>query len=213
MILITGGLGGLGKEIAARFSEVLITTSRKEQVSQQVLYWDMNCSDSTEQLIKNLPEINTFIHCAHIFTPSQPSIAIESSELLRSLNANIGELFILTKYLARKMNRKKQGNLIFIGSQIALEPAPGKLIYITEKMALIGMISAFRSEFPQLNWQVLNPGLIDTPQVKKNISLDIQQKVGTLLSVQEVADKIIEMISNPSRDWVHSLKGNQNWTP
>lgn len=214
--LITAGTTGIGKEIAQALREqghhVLATTSNKEKLAEGTIFWDMNQPDSTKSLLNTHGDTELFIHCAHSFSEPCLSAQLKKEQLLDSLGTNIGEVFELTRQLSRKMNRKKKGHIIFIGSLLALDPAPGKLIYITEKMALQAMLSAFKVEFTNLDYNIIHPALVSTEQVLERISKDIRESVGTMLTPLEVASKVLEIIKRPDEfPFEVSLRGGQNW--
>jgi|GEM_PF-4216644 len=216
-VLVSGGLGGLGKAVCDVFNnkgwDVLITTSQGEKVGEKVFYWNMKEVGSSKALMGQLPDIDCFIHCAHIFSPTRLSLQIKDTEFSQSLKNNLVELFSLSRDLARKMRRNGSGSIMYLGSYLALAPVGGKLSYITEKMSMQGMLSAFQSEFRNLNFSILHPGLINTPQVMSKISNKVLSVVGkeNLLDTKDVASEVFYIIQNPSSQIIYEFKGNQNW--
>ncbi len=215
-VMVTAGTTGIGKAIVQKLREeghyVLATTSNKEKLSEETVLWDMKEPETTQNLFKTFGDVDLFIHCAHSFSGACLSAQIKKDEFMTSLNTNIAEIFELTRQLSRKMNRKKKGHIIFLGSLLALDPAPGKLIYITEKMALQGMLSAFKTEFTNLNYHIIHPALVSTEQVMERIDQNIRDSVGTLLTPQEVAVKISQVVKSPKEfSFEVTLRGGQNW--
>ena len=222
--LITAGLGGLGSEIKSQLEALgvicLLTSSRKELVNNKdIFYWNMEDLSSTKELTKYLDatgySINYFIHSAHVFSDAKLILQIKEQEFLQSLQANTTAIFSLSKYFAKKMSRKKEGRLLFIGSYISKNPAPGKAQYIIEKNTLIGLALALHSEFYEKNvfTNIIHPGLIKTPQAENRISEEVKNLVGeeNLLSTKTVAKKCIEILTAEPVPCEQDFKGNQTW--
>lgn len=212
--LITGGRGGIGSAIARQLEangiEVLVTTS---SFTKESYFWNMQDSNSTQELIEQLKStsIDYFIHCAHCFSPASLIPQVKAQDLIQSLTANIEQTYELTRFLARKMNRARQGKILFIGSYLARRPAPGKVIYITEKMALQGMLSAFQAEFKNIQCHILHPGLVDTPQVRDRISESVKNLVGDLISPEQVAEKVFTCLEEDFKEFIIDFSEGQTW--
>jgi short-subunit dehydrogenase len=223
-VLITAGLSGIGSEVAKAFKAkgycVYLTSSNLSKVDgEEIFHWNMDKTESTKELLRTLKgkniHIHSFIHCAHKFSEAKPLLAINEETFLSSLNSNLGALFSLSKSLAKLMNRKKSGRILFLGSYLSINPAPGKAMYIIEKNAITGLALALNSEFSknQVLTHILHPGLVKTPQVEGKISQAVIELVGeeNLLAPNDIANNILEIIETENATCIHHQRGNQEW--
>ncbi|EQC47723.1 SDR family NAD(P)-dependent oxidoreductase [Bacteriovorax sp. Seq25_V] len=220
--LITGGLNGIGKEIAIQIDgKKIITTSQRNKVDERadIYYLNLKEIESIKELAKKLKENNIEIskiyHCAYDFSDAKLFFSIKSQELSEKFQSNIVGTFELLKTFLKPMTRKGQGSVLLLGSLLAKFPAPGKLIYITEKNALEAMASAINSEVNNKGVfvKIIHPGLVATEQVLERISKDVIDKIGkdNLLNPKDVANRCIEFLESNDQESTLQMRGNQTW--
>ena len=128
-----------------------------------------------------------------------------SDEAIRSMmETNVIAPMELTKHILPEMMEKREGHLIYIGSQAGKVATPKASVYAATKHALIGYTNALRMEVAAHGIQVsiIHPGPIDTP------FLDAADKTGNyrlsigkhLLQVGTVADAVLKTIEQPVRE-------------
>lgn len=226
--IVTGGLGGIGAGIVKLLKEkginVLVTTSQKNKVNNEsIFYWSMKNSQSTKELIKDIKEkkydIVGFIHCAHIFSKPELLLQVKVDELMDSISNNFIELFNLTKFLLKKMSRKNNGVILFLGSLISERPHIGKTSYIIEKNMLSGLIKSIHGDFNSkgIRASILHPGLVSTKQIKdKMTTIELKEfENDKLLSVEEVSKYAISIIESghevDTNKISFEMAGKQKW--
>lgn len=225
-ILITAGLTGIGHEIAKILHEkkldVVVTTSKKEKVDENnnCFYLNLSEIESIKNLVnilasKNI-QIDTIYHCAHAFSEAKLFLNIKSQDLLNSLNTNVVGTFEFLKVFLKQMTRAKNGRVLVIGSSLAKKPAPGKLIYITEKNAIEALVLSLNSEVNDKGVliKIIHPALIATQQAIAKIDKSVINKIGreNLLEPRVVALEAITFLENRNNnEIVKILNGNQKW--
>lgn len=222
--LISAGTTGLGAQIAkmleAKGIQVLRTTSNKQKVNNKnILLWDMKGDSSTERLLEHLKDrklqIDYFVHCAHVFSPSKLIMQVKDDEFINNLQYNLKELYKLSQHLSKKMSRAKSGRILFIGSYLSINPSPGKVMYIVEKNALTGLAQALHSEYYQKDviTNILHPALIHSDDIEDRVSSEVIKQVGkeNLLKEEEVAAEALAILLESPRSCVQVLKGKQSW--
>jgi 3-oxoacyl-[acyl-carrier protein] reductase len=227
--IVTGGLSGIGEGITKLLKEqdvnVLVTTSRKELANNKdVFYWDMQREESTKNLISifkdNKYDISGFVHCAHIFSPPTLLLQLKSDVLMSSVTRNFNEVFNLSKYLLKKMSRKKHGVILFLGSLISQKPHTGKATYIIEKNMLSGLVKSIHGDFYNkgVRASILHPGLVNTKQILEGMSSEVLKEVGSenLLTIEEVSLHALKIIGyayedSPKHTISYELAGSQKW--
>jgi len=98
------------------------------------------------------------------------------------------------------MKRKKQGHVIFIGSEAALAGRQKGAIYCASKFALRGMAQALREECAGsgVHVSIINPGMVKTAFFDK---LDIApgEQEGNYLLPEDVADAVLLIMHTRGR--------------
>ncbi len=220
--LITGGLSGIGEEISKQLAgKIIRTTSRRDRVDHQsgIYYFNLkeltSAKELTDDLKKHNIQIDQVFHCAYDFSDAKLFFSLKSQDLKSKFDANIIGTFELLKAIIKPMTRRGQGRILILGSLLAKIPAPGKLIYITEKSAIEAMAMALNSEVNSKGVivKVIHPALVATDQVKAKISIDVIDKIGkeNLLSPKLVATECIKFLADDSRENIDEIRGNQKW--
>lgn len=225
-ILITAALTGIGQEICNQLKnekiDLIRTTSRKDLVRQDSNCYYLNLAEPesikelNQELKKRNISISHIFHCAHKFSDSKLFLNISIEEFKESLETNILGTFELLKVFTKNMTRKSYGRILIIGSNLAKKPAPGKLIYITEKNAIESMALAINSEVYEKNVKikVLHPSLVATEQVLGKISKEVIDTIGrdNLLTPEFVAQEAINFLMNEEElESIKIYNGNQQW--
>ena len=175
-ILITGASSGIGRACArnllAQGHEVIGTSRDCQKFSHahprfssfQIDFSDLNLlPDNIKQLAKQHPAINCVIFCAG---KGQFSSLEEFSfaQIQDIMNLNFISQSFLAKGLLPSLKRQALADLIFIGSEAALEGSRKGSIYCASKFALRGFSQALRDECSKSSVRVslINPGMVNT---------------------------------------------------
>lgn len=225
-ILVTAGLTGIGLEICSQLKvqnfEIIQTTSRVELVDKTSNRYYLNLAEPESikelsiDLKKNNISITHIFHCAHKFSDSKLFLNITANDLRESLETNVIGTFEFLRIFSKTMTRKSFGRILIIGSNLAKKPAPGKLIYITEKNAIESMALAINTEVIDRNVKIkiLHPSLVATEQVLSRITPQVVNHIGreNLLTPTSVAKEAIGFLMNESElESIKIYNGNQQW--
>lgn len=181
-VLITGGAGGIGAEIARTFaregyrvfinyySSVDAAKAMETEIGCTAVYADISNPEDVDKMFEATGDIDILINNAgisrfHLFTD------ISNEDWDKMMGINLNGAFYCTKAALKTMINKKQGKIINISSIWGICGASCEVAYSTAKAGLIGMTKALAKELGPSNIQVncVAPGVIDT---KMNSLLD-----------------------------------------
>lgn len=175
-IIITGGSSDFGKVMCKLFKEegynVFYTYYKNNPNIEgcKGFYCDLTDEDSInsffDELLKNIDKIDVLVNNAAIEINSEVKDK-EKSKFMRVLDINLVGLFLLTRLVANKMVQNKQGKIINICSNNAINKNdPTTLEYDASKAALISLTHNLAKEYaPNINVNAIAPGFILTPKI------------------------------------------------
>lgn len=212
-ILVTGATSGVGLALVKRLLQEghnVWATGRSADVllelkksGANVVAADLSKKEDIDVLFAEMDTPNLVIFSAGVGTFEY---AFETSrEAVQSaMDINVIAPIALTTRLLPDMMRKRDGHLIYLGSQAGKVATPKASVYAASKHAILGYTDALRMEVAPFNIHVttINPGPIDTP------FLDLADDTGNyrtslkkhLLTVDTVVDAIIKTIEKPVRE-------------
>ncbi len=211
VICITGGANGLGREIAASFSDkekviILDINPAVTKLVAQSLECDYqicdvsdfgSIQDSIEKIIDKYDKIDCFINNAGIYIDGP--IEDNDPQLIKKvIEVNtLGPIFV-SNLLVPIFKKQKHGTIINISSTAGLHPKALNSVYHASKWGLTGFSESLQAELSSFNIKVIDicPGLMNTNFTKgtddydPSHSLDPQDVVKAINFVLSLDPKI-----------------------
>ena len=193
-ILITGGSGGIGKELVKKFvslgGNVLGTGTntekldllKKEYPNILVKRFDMSEHSRIVEFIDNvtleLGGLDILINNAGINIDNL-SLRMKDEEWKKVIDINLTSTFLLTKSAIKKMLKNKFGRIVNITSIVGHTGNLGQSNYSASKSAIIGMSKSLAIEYAKKNITIncVSPGFIQS-----NMTMNIAEKVKLYLT-------------------------------
>ena len=216
--IVTGSSSGIGKAIC----EALITKkvgvigiTRNETAcsfdpeyyeSYQIDLADLkNLRERFPSILEKYVQISGLISCAGVGHFG----SIENFSLMqieKSLRTNLLSHIVLTRYLIPLLKKQNRGDLIYIGSESALEGGKQGSLYSAAKFGLRGFTQSLRAEVAYKNIRVvlINPGMVRTSFFDK-LHFEPGSDEQNAIPVEDIAKVVInvlEMTSNTNIDEV-----------
>lgn len=189
VVLITGGSGGIGKELAleaARRGAIVVVTSRNQEkldrVAKQCLLlsgrpafafkMDATSPDQIDAVLDKIQHqvggIDVLVNSAGLGDFS-PAAAQSYKTMATMTDVNLLALMYISRCVARRMMDQGYGAIINMGSACGKIPTPNSAAYSATKAGVIQFDNVLRMEVADYGVQVLtvNPGPVNTPFFEK----------------------------------------------
>lgn len=180
-ILITGGAGGIGSEVARACSRLgariiltdiredalkiaLATLEKVEAGDHLAITADLTNADELNNLVEQLPEINGFVCNAGVMKLVLTQFITEE-ELSRIQKINLNAPILLTKAILKKKKMRRGGSIVFTASAAGVyRVSEGNAIYATTKCGIDAFMRTVALEFgPKgIRCNSVNPGMVET---------------------------------------------------
>ena len=176
-ILVTGSSSGIGKAIVAALLEAgaqVIGFSRTKNTafSKNTSYTDINVDIGDNISLENelrivladFPRLDGLI-CNAGFGKFDNLENVSSEQIASYINLNLVSHMIITRIVIPYFKKNARGDIIFMGSESALEGKKMGSLYSAAKFGLRGFAQSVREECRNSNVRVsiVNPGLVRTP--------------------------------------------------
>lgn len=192
-ILITGSNGDIGSAIIEKLSmegaEIGACVRKSDQnfrefiqrlVSKyknkiEIIDFNLNNDESInlgcEKIKEKFNTIDCLINNAGI---NEVSLLMNSemNNIKKLFQVNFFSHLLITKNLSKKMIKQKKGSIIFISSNAASVPFPGRLAYSTSKISLSYAAKILSKELGVFNIRVnsIEPGLTESKMARQQLS-------------------------------------------
>lgn len=178
-ILITGGAGGIGSEVArvcAKLGARIILTDIRDDALEEALSSltpglehaaikaDLTDASELQSLVDQIPEIDGFVCNAGVMKLVLTQFITEE-ELTRIQKINLNAPILLTKVLLKKKKIRKGGSIVFTASAAGVyRVSMGNAIYATTKCGIDAFMRTVALECgPKgIRCNSVNPGMVET---------------------------------------------------
>ena len=184
-IILTGATGGIGNSIVDTLSSLkakIIVTGTNENKLKELknkykniisLKQDISKHNELESFIEKCntelgDKIDILINNAGI-TKDNLTIRMNKEDWEKVINVNLTSTFLLSKYVIKKMLKKKFGKIINITSVVGHTGNIGQANYSASKGGVLSMSKSLSLEYAKKNITVncIAPGFIDTAMTQK----------------------------------------------
>jgi len=180
-ILVTGGAGGIGSEVARICSKlgarIILTDIREDALNEALsslakveagehiaIKADLTNVDELNSLVEQIPEINGFVCNAGVMKLVLTQFITEE-ELTRIQKINLNAPILLTRAILKKKKIKKGGSIVFTASAAGIyRVSAGNAIYATTKCGIDAFMRTVALEYgPKgIRCNSVNPGMVET---------------------------------------------------
>jgi NAD(P)-dependent dehydrogenase (short-subunit alcohol dehydrogenase family) len=208
-VLVTGGSSGIGQAIAEALAgegAAVVASGRryKQQtiVKEQLVFGSVTsvCLDVTDESavrarIAELPEIDVLV-CSAGLGSFGPLLTTQASALREMLDTHVVGTFLCAREALRRMQPRKQGHIVAIGSVAAHKAFTDCSAYTAAKAGQLGLVKVLAEEARPYNVRVtaVLPGATDTPIWDDRPGFDRSK----MLKVDDVAGFVTAIVARPS---------------
>lgn len=177
-IIVTGGTRGIGEATVRKLSlsnNVIFTylnsTEKalkiEKETNSKSYKVDGRNPEEVENFVKNImkeySKIDVLVNNLGI-TDDSLFIVMNNDKWDNVIKSNLYSTFYFSKYIAKEMIRKREGNIINISSIVASTGNKGQMNYIASKSAIEGITKSMAIELSSKNIRVnaIAPGFIET---------------------------------------------------
>lgn len=180
-ILVTGASEGIGAAVAQLCSDLgakvfitgrnmdrLIEVSKQLNIESEFFQADLTLEKDIDDLVKALPCIDGWVHCAGIIEPF-PIKFIQSKHIKSMFTINFDSACLLTSKLMQLKKFNTSASFVFISSISAQHPYKGGSLYAASKAALESFSRSIALEFASkgVRSNCISAALVETEMFEK----------------------------------------------
>jgi NAD(P)-dependent dehydrogenase (short-subunit alcohol dehydrogenase family) len=225
IVIITGGSGGLGQEIAIcclkeGMKVILVDKkfpsfiNRLEKVNILFFKCDVTSAkevkNTVDEIIRRFKKIDFLINNAGIGGPLSFITDYSEKEWDKIMNTNLKSVFLFCKECVKHMIKNKTGHIINIASILGKTGFPYFSIYSASKGGMIAFSKSLQEELKQFNIKVdvICPGSMNTPFIdtvrakgkfKKHLKVKKRINRNRMLDPKDVANVILDIMKYPTK--------------
>jgi len=213
-ILITGGAGGIGLQMARRIARKGAANLTLWDISTDALdeaYHELNSNQTdiytavvdiaetaqiyaaAESLIKNVGPVDILINNAGIIV-GKPFEEQTRDEIEQTIRINLLGAMHVCRALLPEMQKQQSGHIVNIASAAGLIPNPNMTVYASSKWGMIGWSESLRVELDQQTADIavttVEPSYINTGMFE-GVTPPL---LTPLLEPEDIADRIIHAV-------------------
>ena len=213
-IVITGGTGGLGKELALLFRKegANVTVCSKDNKGLQeisenkifsivaVVTKEKDLTKLASWVVKKFGSIDIWVNNAGVWLPHDFAENFDMVKVKKMFEVNTFGTINGSRVALREMKKRGLGTVVNIISDSALTGRPTSSMYSSSKWAIRGFTKSIRDEIQGIEVIGIYPGGFKTEIFGKNKPEDFDN----FMEVNYVAQKIIKNLKskNPKKDLV-----------
>ncbi|GJM15228.1 MAG: 3-ketoacyl-ACP reductase [Thermodesulfobacteriota bacterium] len=212
--VITGGTGGLGKQVISVFlsegtsvyttyidrSQLAVSLDLKEEYGEKLQFRKADVTKAShmskivEGAINKFGRVDFLINIVGGFAMAK---LVDTEEALwnKMMNMNLNSVFVSSKAVLPQMMEQKYGRIINIGARPALTGVKNMSAYGASKAGVINLTQSMADELSDSNINVnaIIPGTMDTPRNRKDMpKADFKKWV----KPEDIAEVIAFLCSN-----------------
>ena len=201
VVIVTGAARGIGQSIAIELARnganVVVTdiipgnatVNKIKKLKRKSIFVKADVSNKKEveqvvnETIREFKKVDILVNNAGIFKPS-PSEILSEEDWQKTIDINLKGYFLFAQAAAKRMIKKKKGNIINISSVAGLSGYTQAAAYCASKGGIIALTKSLSAEWGKYGIRVntICPGVIETAMTK-NILADKKTKQGMLTKI------------------------------
>ena len=221
--LVVGGASGIGRAIAECFyaeGATVALADRNQDACEEIarLLGDsatqhsVDVADETSvqlmvnEVVRHHQTIDVLVNCAGILDET-PFLEMSAETFDRMISINLRGAFLVGRYVAAEMVKRKSGRIINISSQLALKGGVGLSHYCSAKAGLLGLTKSMARELSPYGvlTNAIAPGPILTPMLEGLSKEWVANKeaelpLGRFGTAEEVAPTALMLAASPDGD-------------
>ena len=216
--LVTGSSSGIGYAITSKLLDlgakvIGIARNHSRYKLENKNYMTYNCDVGDhnkleillKQILKNHPEINCLVSNAGYgdFGPLENFSILQINNFIAT---NLSSHLVITKFLLPHFKKKKQGDLIFMGSEAGLLGTKNGSLYCAAKFGLRGFTQALSKDVANKNIRVsiINPGMVRT-DFFENLKFEPGIDKENVISIEDISSTVVYILNLSSNTIVDEI--------
>ncbi len=171
--LLTGGCGGIGRAVRARFEAsgaTVVTWDLADSADRRVDVTDeRSVADGMAALIAQHGRIDIMVNCAGITGPSKRIEAYTLDDWYRTIDVNLTSTFLCCRAAVPHMRQQNYGRIVNLASIAGKEGNADMCAYSAAKGAVIALTKSIAKETAgtEIRINAVAPAIIETELIKQ----------------------------------------------
>ncbi|OPX43925.1 3-oxoacyl-[acyl-carrier-protein] reductase FabG [Ruminiclostridium hungatei] len=218
VIVVSGSSSGIGKSTAEllleNYANVIGLDSTESSINNERYQHycidirnEQNILTIVDEIENTFEKIDGLANCAGIYSSSKPFFEISFEEWDKVISTNLTGTFLLSKYIARKMIKNKNGKIVNISCIRSRIFRSEMADYSASKGGVVALTSAMALDLKDYNIQVnsVAPGFTYTGMTKESFDNPQEKEfsesiipVGKIANPKDIANVVLFLFSDLS---------------